>query len=929
MSFFIAMKGDDRLAARKNPLADKAYELYKSGMKLVDIADQLNCSDATIRTWKNRYKWDDGNETFQKESETKRNVSKNKDKASSKRLTPKQEAFTAEYIKNGGNATQAAKDAGYSGRAARQIGNQNLTKHDISNQIAEQMERIEKEQHRDIMSLAEIQERRSMIAKGKLTDGRGYSPDFNNQLKAMDGLEKALTIAEKQRIEREEKEKRENSPLWTVPITDITSDFVEIYRTVHEAFAGEIDVHEIVSKGGRGSIKSNFWSDVAYEVIRQDPQAHVVYTRRYKVDLRGSVYNQFMKTVIRYNDLDNWDFKQSPLCAVYKPTGQTVMFVGADKPISLKSFNVPFGYVKLLIHEECDEMAGVEQMDNIEDTFLRSDTPALDIKIFNPPKSKNNFMNQYVEECKNKPQTRICHSYYYNVPEKWLGKRFFERAEWFKVHKPLYYRNNYMGEVTGTGGGIFDNVEERTITDAEIENMPFFHHGLDFGFEHPQTFEKTWYDEDTDAYVIEGNFLLYGKGTDELASIANNVLAKITGVTYRPFTADCLGNPCLEVGDAVRLQTRYKLIESYILKRTLKGIQAMRDSLEADGEEYRTSKVNGVQRSILQLKGKSNTLERSIEETKSTIVDVEKGLQSQITQTASEIRAEVKNTTDGLSSRITQNASSITAEVNRATSAEGTLSSKITQTAESITAEVSRATEKEGQLAAAIQVNAEGITSKVSRDSVVSEINQSAEGLKIRADLLELRGSVEMTGGYVHIDATESTDNLVELKREGTLVQIGTDGLKSAADTRELTASYSAVAVRDTSANTIAQMLSSGKGISSYGWESYSDKRLKHGIESLDREKSTALIQSLRPCRFVYNYDQNGHYRHGLIAQEVLAAIGDEDWAICSENPDPEGNMYYALDKTELIADLIAAVQLQHEEIENLKERMKKYEQSV
>lgn len=430
-------------------------------------------------------------------------------------------------------------------------------------------------------------------------------------------------------------------------------------------------------------------------------------------------------------------------------------------------------------------------------------------------------------------------------------------------------------------------------------------------------------------YVIEGNFLVYGKGTKELNEIGEKTLSKIKGIIYRPFSADCKGNPCLEVGDAVRMTTKYELIETYILKRTLKGIQALRDDLEANGEEYRTSKVNGVQRSILQLKGKSNTLERSIEETKSTIVDVEKGLQSQITQTASEIRAEVKNTTDGLSSRITQNSSSITAEVNRATSAEGTLSSKISQTAESITAEVNRATEKEGQLAAAIQVNAEGITSKVSRDSVVSEINQSAEGLKIRADLLELRGSVEMTGGYVHIDATESTDNLVELKREGTLVQMGTDGLRSAADTRELTASYSDVTVRDTSANTIAQMLSSGKGISSYGWESYSDKRLKHGIESLDREKSAALIQSLRPCRFVYNYDQDGHYRHGLIAQEVLTAIGDEDWAICSKNPDPDGNMYYALDKTELIADLIAAVQLQHEEIENLKERMEKYEQSV
>lgn len=423
-------------------------------------------------------------------------------------------------------------------------------------------------------------------------------------------------------------------------------------------------------------------------------------------------------------------------------------------------------------------------------------------------------------------------------------------------------------------------------------------------------------------YVIEGNFLVYGKGTKELNEIGEKTLSKIKGIIYRPFSADCKGNPCLEVGDAVRLTTKYELIETYILKRTLKGIQALRDDLEADGEEYRTSKVNGIQRSILQLKGKSNTLERSIEETKSTIVDVEKGLQSQITQTATEIRSEVKNTTDGLSSRITQTAESITAEVNRATNAEETLSSKITQTAESITAEVNRATNKEGELAAAIQINAEGITSKVSRDSVVSEINQSAEGIKIRADLLELKGSMEMTGGYVHIEAAESTDNLIELKRSGTLVQIGTDGLKSVADTRELTASYSAVSVRDTSANTIAQMLSTGKGISSYGWESYSDKRLKHGIESLDREKSAALIQSLRPCRFIYNYDAAEHYRHGLIAQEVLTAIGDEDWAICSENPDPDGNTYYALDKTELIADLIAAVQLQQEALEELKKKV-------
>ena len=291
---------------------------------------------------------------------------------------------------------------------------------------------------------------------------------------------------------------------YTLPITDITTDFVELYRAVHKVWESKLNIREVILKGGRGSIKSNFIAALVEETIYNDPQAHCVFTRRYKTDLRGSVYNQFMKTVIRHGRIDDWEFTSSPLCARYKKTGQMVIFVGADKPISLKSYNLSFGYVKLLIHEECDEMAGVEQMDNIEDTFLRSDTPALDIKIFNPTKYANNIMNEYTASKANDPQTLVCHSYYYNVPVEWLGKRFFERAEWFKENKPKYYANNYLGEVTGTGGAIFENLELREITDSEIDAMPYFYHGLDFGFEHPQVFIKCYYDRDTDVlYPIE------------------------------------------------------------------------------------------------------------------------------------------------------------------------------------------------------------------------------------------------------------------------------------------------------------------------------------------------------------------------------------------------------------------------------------------
>lgn len=218
----------------------------------------------------------------------------------------------------------------------------------------------------------------------------------------------------------------------------------------------------------------------------------------------------------------------------------------------------------------------------------------------------------------------------------------------------------------------------------------------------------------SNGYNIEGNFLVYGKGSDELRGIANNVFGKIKNLVYRPYSADCKGNPCLEVGNSIRFNTKYELIETYILKRTLKGIQALRDAISAGGEEYRTKKVNSVHQDILQLKGKSNVLERTIEETKSTITDVEKGLQSQITQ----------------------NAESITMEVTRAKGAEGTLSSKITQTAESITAEVTRAKGAEEAMSSRITQTADKIETKVSKGSVSSEISQEPDKVTLTANRL-------------------------------------------------------------------------------------------------------------------------------------------------------------------------------------------------
>lgn len=521
------------------------------------------------------------------------------------------------------------------------------------------------------------------------------------------------------------------------------------------------------------------------------------------------------------------------------------------------------------------------------------------------------------------------------------------------------------------------------------------------------------------AYVIEDNFLVYGKGTKELKGIAKNILSKIRGIVYRPFTADCKGNPCLEVGDAVRLPTRYELIESYILKRTLKGIQALRDDLEADGEEYRTNGANGIQKSILKLKGKSNVLERTIEKTQSTITDVEKGLQSQITQTATEIRTEVKNTTDGLSSRITQNASSITAEVKRAQGQEIELAAAIKINEDKITAEVTRASEAEGDLSGEIEVTATKIRSevsasltvwdtedydvthcgfgnpqdtypassyysghsfldqktgkfygcepdggissgkykwtlikkfkqlsssasstitqsskqislKVSKDSVISEINQSAEGIKIKAKLLELKGSMEMTGGYMHIQAEESVENLIEFKRSGTLVQMGTDGFRTVEGTLEspvhkCTVQYNQVSLHKGENDNDHMMihLDGDTGVGGFrgGVINGSDKRIKNTILDLSKKQSSEFIYSLRAKSYRYNFEKDG-FHHGFIAQDVLKKA-EKGWNICPKTfSDSNGKKYYGLKYTELIADLVATVQLQHDEIEQLKEKV-------
>lgn len=164
-------------------------------------------------------------------------------------------------------------------------------------------------------------------------------------------------------------------------------------------------------------------------------------------------------------------------------------------------------------------------------------------------------------------------------------------------------------------------------------------------------------------YIIEDNFLVYGKSAADLQTIADNVLSVIGVVWYRPAQAEARGNPCLEVGDGILLHTTRETIYTYILQRTLKGIQALKDSYTAEGEEYRTGQVNGIMKSIIQLKGKSNVLTRTVEETKLELKDVNENLSAQISINAQQILTKVSK--DNIVSEINQTAESIKIKAER------------------------------------------------------------------------------------------------------------------------------------------------------------------------------------------------------------------------------------------------------------------------
>lgn len=165
----------------KDARADKAFEMYKQGLKLIDIANQLGVAEGTVRSWKNRYKWNgETNATLQK---NKRNVAKeNKQTKKVKKesvadeveaviqnadLTDKQQLFCIYYIRcfNATKAYQKAYDVDYATAVVngpRLLGNA---------RIKDEIFRLKQERlNREFLSESDIFQKYMDIAFADVTD---------------------------------------------------------------------------------------------------------------------------------------------------------------------------------------------------------------------------------------------------------------------------------------------------------------------------------------------------------------------------------------------------------------------------------------------------------------------------------------------------------------------------------------------------------------------------------------------------------------------------------------------------------------------------------------------------------------------------------------------------------------------------------------
>lgn len=411
-------------------------------------------------------------------------------KATRIKLTDAQKKkIIADFVENNNYSETARMNGGISPNTVKKVVNDNK-------EVAKKCEQKKEENTKTMLEMISETNSKRLQVISKLVnaiDDKADKVDAFTNVKDLASaygilIDKELKFAEMQKLNLDK-----NKPQVYLPAKDIGKAFVDLYRDIKERKHDDYWL-----EGGRGSIKSSFWSEMVPEELENNPNWCAICIRKVANTLKDSVYSQLEWGMDKLSETypfinENWTKTKSPLEMKNKNTGQMIYFRGADDPGKIKSIKPPKGmYIALIIYEEFDQMTGMNEVRKIDQSVKRGGNEYLTFRIYNTPKSKRHFVN--VEKRLPNPKRLIHRSTYLDVPVEWLGQPFFDDAELLKQNNPTAYANEYLGEETGDGGNVFDNVELREITDEEIENFDYLYQGMDFGwFPDPLAWTKMCY----------------------------------------------------------------------------------------------------------------------------------------------------------------------------------------------------------------------------------------------------------------------------------------------------------------------------------------------------------------------------------------------------------------------------------------------------
>ena len=301
------------------------------------------------------------------------------------------------------------------------------------------------------------------------------------------------------------------------------------FHSVHRDIGESAHTHYALC-GGRGSCKSSF---VSLEIIRgimADKNANGCAIRKIGKNLRESVFEQLIWAIEKLGAADLWDSRVSIPELVYRPTGQRIIFRGADDPRKFKSVTMSSGYMKFIWYEEADEFAGIKETDMINQSLMRGGGSFFVFYTYNPPRSAASWIN--TEFAKPRKDRLVHRSDYRDVPREWLGEAFLAEAEYLKSSDPRRYANEYLGEITGTGAEVFTNVKLQPINAGQVQKFDRIYRGIDWGFGADPFVYIAAASEGRKLYIFE-EFWKHGARFDEVVAGINKF-----GVKQSVITAD-------------------------------------------------------------------------------------------------------------------------------------------------------------------------------------------------------------------------------------------------------------------------------------------------------------------------------------------------------------------------------------------------------